>query len=374
MENISLFIPGFKSYRDLYLKDRVKQYERDRRSKTDPINTFVRRGDLPLPVEMDRFWASSDNKIRFQQFFITWAIENYGSGKPLFLGGSNVDDLTTCLKLHNGIVQSLRLSKCNHEEADDRIMYHVNHTVAIDNFTRMIVASANTDVLVCLVYHFSRWKQFNLKELWVLGSQGATRRAVPVHNLVAAMDPRVVDVLPAVHSLSGCDTTSKVSTKKSALKVASLRSDLLEGFGQGPLTENMISSAEKFLVGCISDLDKVETFDELRHYQYHKKSFEFSLEKLAATSKSIHLHIKRAYFQCYRWSHVAFIENVTLDPIDYGYVADDEGLIAPRIADCETTPDDFPLPCNCLKCAKSSVCPCRIKTLNVVTSVDVEHL
>ena len=240
-------------------------------------------------------------------------------------------------------------------------MYHVNHAVAIDSFTRMIVASADTDVLVCLMYHFSRWKQFNLKELWVLGGQGATRRAVPVHNLVAAMDPRVVDVLPAVHSLSGCDTTRKVSTKESALKVASLRSDLLEGFGQGPLTEIMISSAEKFLVGCISDLDKVETFDELRHYQYHKKSFEFSLEKLAATSKSIHLHIKRAYFQCYHWSHVAFIENVTLDPIDYGYAADNEGLISPRIVDCETIPGDFLLPCNFLKCAKSSVCPCRKK-------------
>ena len=222
---------------------------------------------------MDRFWAFSDNKICFQQFFIAWAIENYESGKPLFLVGSNVDDLTTCLKLHNGIVQSLCLLKCSHEEADDRITYHVNRTVAIDNFTRMIVASA--DVLVCLMYHFSRWKQFNLKELWALGGQGATRRAVPVHNLVAAIDPCVVDVLPAVHSLSGCDTTCKVSTKKSALKVASLRSDLLENFRQGPLTENMISSAEKLLVGCISDLDKVETFDELRHYQYHKKSFFF---------------------------------------------------------------------------------------------------
>ena len=62
-----------------------------------------------------------------------------------------MDDLTTCLKLHNGIVQSLRLLKCNHEEADDRIMHHVNHAVAIDNFTRMIVASADTDVFVCLM-------------------------------------------------------------------------------------------------------------------------------------------------------------------------------------------------------------------------------
>ena len=60
---------------------------------------------------------------------------------------------------------------------------------------------------------------------------------------------------------------------------------------------------------------------------------------------------------------MAFIENVTLDPIDYGYVADDEGLISLRIVDCETIPDDFPLPCNCLKYAKSSVCPCRMKNI-----------
>ena len=67
---------------DLYLKNSVKQYERERRSKADPITTVIRRSDQPLPVEMDRFWASCKNKFRFQQFFMKWITENYTNDKP----------------------------------------------------------------------------------------------------------------------------------------------------------------------------------------------------------------------------------------------------------------------------------------------------
>ena len=80
---------------DLYLKDRVKQYERERRRKADPVNTVIRRSDQPLPVEMDRFWASCEKKVRFQQLFIKWITENFIDCKPLFLGGSNANDETT---------------------------------------------------------------------------------------------------------------------------------------------------------------------------------------------------------------------------------------------------------------------------------------
>ena len=70
-------------------------------------------------------------------------------------------------------------------------MHHVNHAVTIDNFTRVVVASADTDVLVYLMYHFNEWKQFNLNELVVLGSQSATKRAIPIHDLVAAIDQQL---------------------------------------------------------------------------------------------------------------------------------------------------------------------------------------
>ena len=100
-----------------------------------------------------------------------------------------------------------------------------------------------------------------------LGGQGATRRAIPVHDLAERIELRVRDILPAVHALTGCDTTSKVGTKKAALKaVECTGSELLSGFGKEPLSDDMIAAAERFLVGCLSDTSTVKSFDELRYH------------------------------------------------------------------------------------------------------------
>ena len=122
----------------------------------------------------------------------------------------------------------------------------------------------------------------------------------------------------------------------------------------------MIAAAEKFLFGCLSDTITMESFDELRYDQYHKKSFLFNLEKLAATSNTIHMHIMRAYFQCNHWVNAASVESITLE---YCYVAEGEGLIYPKVINYEIIPIHFPMPCNSLKCARSNVCSCRVKDI-----------
>ena len=42
----------------------------------------------------------------------------------------------------------------------------------------------------------------------------------PIHASVQDLSNSVVKLLPAVHTLSGCDTTSKVGTKLQAFKAA----------------------------------------------------------------------------------------------------------------------------------------------------------
>ena len=89
------------------------------------------------------------------------------------------------------------------------------------------------------------------------------------------MDPCVADIMPAVHALSGCDTTSKVATKASALHTAEKTVyEQLQSFGKCPISEEMIAAAEKFLVDCISKDSKVQTFDELRFQMYRRKNFQ----------------------------------------------------------------------------------------------------
>ena len=215
------------------------------------------------------------------------------------------------------------------------------------------------------MYHFHHWAEYDLKELWIIMGQGGSTKAVPIHTLANILSSNVIDVLPAVHALSGCDTTSKVGTKKSALKVAEQSGhENIKLFGREKITQNMVSSAEKYLVSCLSINSNSKTFDELRYETYHKRAFQLDFEKLPCTSKSIILHIKRAYYTCYRWCHVPFMEEIDLNPINYGYYEDVDENLVPEIIQGETIPNDFPIPCNCIKCAKSNVCPCRVREIH----------
>ena len=81
----------------LYLEQSIKQAERSRRSKSEPIDTNFSSNKQQLPVEMDRFWGSSDNKIKFQQAFIGWMTFHCQSNIPIFLGGTNTENITSCI-------------------------------------------------------------------------------------------------------------------------------------------------------------------------------------------------------------------------------------------------------------------------------------
>ena len=161
-------------------------------------------------------------------------------------------------------------------------------------------------------------------------------------------------ILKSKQIFLGCGTTSKVSTKSSALKSATSENiPTLVSFGQASFDEDMKAMAEKFLFGCVSKDKDIDNFDDLRHKTYYKKSTEISIEKLPPTSSSIALHIKLAYLQTYIWLHAPFIKNLEIDPLQYGYKVnkDDEDEIVPTVAN-HVLPEDFPMPCKCGKVCK----------------------
>ena len=136
---------------------------------------------------------------------------------------------------------------------------------------------------------------------------------------------------------------------------------LLYSFGRSELTDQMIADAEKFLVRCISQKCNLDCFDDLRYEIYDDKKFQFDMEKFPPTSKSIKQHIRRAYLQSHLWLHASFVEDITLNPLEYGYVEEDEEQLIPVVVSRSHIPDDFPVPCNCLKCARANVCPCHVR-------------
>ena len=124
--------------------------------------------------------------------------------------------------------------------------------------------------------------------------------------------------LPAAHSLTGCDTLSKVGTKHAALKA--LPSVHLENFGTSELTEEAIDHAEHFLVDILKPKSTVKTFNELRELKYFDYKSDIDLTKLPYTSSTIRLHIARGFYQCYRWIMAPKGDiTITDPPQEYAY-------------------------------------------------------
>ena len=154
---------------DVYIDHSIKASERKRRAVVQGIETLISTFDQTLPVEMERFWSLSQNKTALQQNFISWILdklERERFDKHLFLGGSHKEDSDICLSFtSNGSFSVERLLQCTHEEADDRVFFHVNHAVKVGYYRSIVIASADTDIFVSATYHFSNMKSDDLDEL-----------------------------------------------------------------------------------------------------------------------------------------------------------------------------------------------------------------
>ena len=104
--------------------------------------------------------------------------------------GSHPEDITKCVS--DGMSDDIRLLNCEYEEGDGRIMYHINHAVT--------AASTDTDIFICLIYHFTRWNFLNLQEIWMLCGQDSTKMAVPIHEIATILSNTVTDILLQVHA------------------------------------------------------------------------------------------------------------------------------------------------------------------------------
>ena len=89
-------------------------------------------------------------------------------------------------------------------------------------------------------------------ELWVGAGSMDTIRYIPVHILAEKSTPGLCAVLPALHTLTGCDAISKFGTKPAALRANPIQ--YLKGFGSSPHgsdIEFVIAKAEEYLVQVV---------------------------------------------------------------------------------------------------------------------------
>ncbi|KAG1651586.1 GTP-binding protein yptV2 [Nymphon striatum] len=279
--------------------------------------------DTRNPVDLDMFWSSTLNNVRLQEYVFKWMLQNVESNKEIFFGGVYGGK---CRKLLAGTETQIAELASNQEEADDRIMFHIDDGAVKHGVQLVLVDSPDTDVFVNLIFHFN--KSWQLQKLYVKLGNRKTKKTVPVYLLVDQLDNGLVSCLPDIHALSDYDSTSKVGPKLSGLKT-SMDLSLQEGFGVEELSPEITNNSEKFLVSGLKKTD-CSTFDEYRWEQYHNSKQELDFNQLVCCSSTLREHIKRAYLQCKMWLQAPTPAVTKPDPLQYGYEATDVG-IAPVI-------------------------------------------
>ena len=195
-----------------------------------------------------------------------------------------------------------------------------------------------------------------MTELWVKTGVGDSTRFVALHELAASLSRDIGEVLPAVHSQTGCDYTSKVGSKKAAIGCNTAY--YLKSFGyimDGLSLERKIGNAEEYLVQVLERNTACKTMDELRIWMYHHHKGR-SLDELPPTSHATRAHILRAFFATNIMITLLDHQPSVIDPRIYGFAVEDD-LLVPDVG-LHPIPEEYSLFCTCGKCSTVR-CTCR---------------
>ena len=337
----------------------VKDSERQRRAKSTPVVLSTIDGKTPLPKDMSTFWPSSQNKFQLEKLVYDSLVEHClrVNSKYTVLSQLSQEADWSSVMIQDRKVTSIPSLKSDIEEADLRFPMHVLDCVRTGH-KKCTVLSNDTDVIVALIHHFAVFAQEGLEQLWVKAGVANSTRFIPIHILHQRLMPNLPKVLPALHSLTGSDITSKVGTKKAALKAEPVKH--LQGFGAfSKMNDTVSHEAEKYLVNVLDNGSKAKNFNELRvHIFHHTKSS--SLQNLPPTSQGLAPHIERAHFNAYTMMHVLDkqlgIRTSVLDPLNSGFIIDNGSLLP--LTTWRLLEYSWNVVCHCGKCARIS-CPCR---------------
>lgn len=131
---------------DSYVEVSINESERNRRQDKAAIGMNYIHYDTPLPVEMDRFWSSSNNKLKLQMLLHTQAIkratETPSTVHVVASCFSGASDGVTCKGVMDGNSAEIPDLCPEAEEADARIIPHAMHAVR-SGIQRIVVCQLN---------------------------------------------------------------------------------------------------------------------------------------------------------------------------------------------------------------------------------------
>ena len=318
-------------------EESIKAEECRRSGSSKPIEVVIHGRETKLPSDLKRFLSSGTNKTRLVKFmcddWIKLIPSKLESHQKVILGLQD----GTCLEIGRRGVNEVSDLECDHEEADTRMLLHCKQS-KVNGCDRVVVCSPDTDVAVLCCHHFHN---IGIKEMYFLTGTGTKRRYISIHQTVSQSGKNIREVLPAIHALTGCDSTSclaNIGKKKAITTIKNNFDDLNElrslGSDASVIDQNVLMTARLFiskLFGCAcSDLNKV------RYYLFTKKNFDST--KLPPTNGCGDVHIQMANYQTYIWTHATQPFLYVPSPVNNGWDKDDEAFLYPSFLNLDADP------------------------------------
>ncbi|KAF5297723.1 hypothetical protein FQR65_LT19684 [Abscondita terminalis] len=232
----------------------IKIGERQRRGQNVKIRSYSIVGSRNVP-NYKEFLKSNTNKISLIRFVTQYLRDAYNklpNSKVLVIGGG-LQNGEACLKITNAGSWIDEILKCNHEEADTLIIFHIRAEKSVHK--RIVVKSDDTDVLILLLHYYNCDANDILEKVYMEKGHSSVstsqKRFIPIHTLAHNLGNSICNSLPAFHALTGCDTTNSLFKigKNSAFNVLSknVNNMQLHHFGKTTISES-ITVARKFIL------------------------------------------------------------------------------------------------------------------------------
>ncbi|KAL8619946.1 hypothetical protein ACOMHN_015228 [Nucella lapillus] len=288
---------------DSYIELSLKEGERmRRRADVTPIDIIGMNANTPIPRQLDKFWASEKNKQNLN-LLVRDMVSNRAEGNPVIIASSVIcDDEVRPAKAAGG--EEIPDLHSWIEEADARLVVHVEWAVCVKQCKRLIVVSNDTDTFALLLHYTSLFHALGLKEIWQQYGTSENRRMLPLHQAVSRLGAPLAKSLIKAHILTGDDCMSKVGTKYAAMTADPVQH--LTNFGEtDSLSEQDEALAEKYLVHVwagVKSRTTAETFNQLRVENY--TSATAGIDSLPPTSSVIRGYIHRGAFLVHKACHL----------------------------------------------------------------------
>ncbi|CAC5420517.1 unnamed protein product [Mytilus coruscus] len=317
------------------VKQSIKSGERERRTKvTAHAKVFQVIEGRNVP-DWKKFLSVKENKQALIKFFGDFLVKFIKSnpllvlpGHTYYMAGSFEDPEIAKVISDQEVVECPELFSTQ-EEADTRMILQALHAdkrlKEIGKKGRIIIKSSDTDVIVLCIHFFKQMT--NTSEFWIqmgnIGTIKDNRRFLPIHQLCSSLHEIICRVLPAVHALSGFDTTSSLFGigKKSVYKVlkdAVLDFSDLNNLGDSD-TETAILCSRRFVARLYDQKKKYaschQDINKLRVKLATSK--DSSLVRLPPSEAALRQHILRASFQTKIWHDSCLAKPPLPSPLEY---------------------------------------------------------